>query len=393
MAGKNLGTGTITIVSTMTGFLNTSPTHVTYLIGSGGFKMAGAGVWASTTPGATVIPTADDPLTGFSLGGEGVWAEGPPAFEIEDEVAFLFCGPGTTGDPATAYPLQTVIEAEGGFLLGGAGVWAHLAPDLFADVLVGSGGFALGGAGLATDPGTIPAGTALVGTGGFKMGGHRAVPVEVAYPTDVSETVGRAVNFEMAGEGLPVCTYPESTVIETLGGFLALGGAGLCTSKMPPSMLIVTGESGFVLGGGIEELYEAWVLSGQAFEPSVFSGFNFNSFAHHLKQTFAAGEDGIYLLDGDTDDGETIHTGARIGPINFGSDREKRIRGIQFGNGGPNTQVRVRSESGVGVFIPERDDNRVVVSRDIQGREFTIDILDFQELSQFEAVPLRLARR
>jgi len=39
------------------------------------------------------------------------------------------------------------------------------------------------------------------------------------------------------------------------------------------------------------------------------------------------------------------------------------------------------------------DDNRVVVSRDIQGREFTVNSMDFEELSHCEIVPLRLARR
>jgi hypothetical protein len=211
----------------------------------------------------------------------------------------------------------------------------------------------------------------------------------------VDRVIEPRVAFEVGGEGVPVCTYPESAIIDSLGAFFALGGAGLCTGKMPLSTHIVTGEGGFVLAGPtLAEVFEAWVLSGQAFEPSVFSGFNFNSFAVHHGEAYAAGEDGVYLLGADHDAGETIHTGARIGPVNFGADREKRIRGIQYGQGGKNTRVRVQVKDGkTGIFEPKRDENRVVVSRDIQGREFTIDIMDFEELSHCEIVPLMLARR
>ena len=67
-----------------------------------------------------------------------------------------------------------------------------------------------------------------------------------------------------------------------------------------------------------------------------------------------------------------------------------------MGNCGSETVVKVMADNGdggEGIFTPDIDDNRVVVSRDIQGREFTIDIQDFQELSQFEATVLKLARR
>ena len=179
-----------------------------------------------------------------------------------------------------------------------------------------------------------------------------------------------AAAFEMGGEGIWGNTTPAVTVIVSAGAIFALGGAGLATTKFPP-IAVITGDAigGFVLAGATpQEVFEAWILSGQAFEPSCWSGFNFNSFAQHRGQTYAAGEDGNYLLGGENDAGETIHTGARIGPVDFRTDRNKRIRGIQYGQGGKNTRVRVESDEGnVGVFTPERDDNRVVVSRNIQG--------------------------
>jgi hypothetical protein len=99
-------------------------------------------------------------------------------------------------------------------------------------------------------------------------------------------------------------------------------------------------------------------------------------------------------LGGEHDAGEPIRSGIRLGPLNAGYDGEKRLRSIQFGSSGNDTSVRVRTdEGGEGVFKAERDSNRVVVSRDLQGREFTIDVNGFEEISQFEMNFLRLARR
>jgi hypothetical protein len=223
------------------------------------------------------------------------------------------------------------------------------------------------------------------------------VPVDVTYPTSVDRVIISSGGWEFCGdEGVWEESTPATTVIESGGAIFAIGGAGLATSRMPP-IAVITGDAigGFVLAGAdAVEVYEAWCLSGQAFEPSVFSGFNFNSFAVKGGQAYAAGAAGIYLLGADHDAGETIQSGIRIGPINAGFDGEKRLRSIQFGSGGNGTSVRVRTDDGgEGVFKPDRDSNRVVVSRDLQGREMQIDVMGFSEISQFELNFLRLARR
>jgi hypothetical protein len=207
--------------------------------------------------------------------------------------------------------------------------------------------------------------TALVATGGFTFGGSGALDS----PAPTVHAFAGTISYRLGGTSVAGIIYPSVTALVACGGYI-LGSPG----ELPG-------------------VFEAWVLSGQAFEPSIFSAFNFNSFAQRGAQTFAAGEEGIFLLGGDDDDGEVFHTGARIGPVNFGADRDKRMRGIQLGNCGADTKVRVATEDKEGVFTPDRDTNRVVVSRDIQGREFTIDLMDFQELSQFEATVLMLARR
>lgn len=378
---------------------------------TGGWAMGGAGVWGGSTPGGDTIPAIDAAtglptvsLTGFVFGGgttEPGVAEAVSTFPqtdviVTEEGGFVFCAPEVTGGAATTFPASEVIAPTGGFAFGGAGVWGQVAPsDLPSAVLVGTGGFVLAGSGFTLDPAVTPTATVLVGTGGWKMGGRRPDPVEVTYPGNYDRVIEETAAFEMGGEGLPTYTYPESTVIASLGAFFLLFGAGLCTSKMPPFTAIVTGEGGFVFGGAdAAEIYETFVLSGMAFEPSVFSGFNFNSFCEKGGVAYAAGAAGVYVLGGDHDAGEPINSGVRIGPINAGFDGEKRLRSIQFGSGGNGTSVRVRTDDGgEGVFKPDRDSNRVVVSRDLQGREMQIDVMGFSEISQFELNFLRLARR
>ena len=403
-----LGNATADAVSGITADLTIVVGPVPIVIGSGtgGWAMGGAGVWASSTPTDTEIPAPAEP-TGFYLGGGAAAGEAEvvstiPGVEaiVTEGAPFIFCGPGATGDAATIFPASETILAEAGFKFGGAGVWGQVSPeDLPSDVLVGSGGFVLSGSGFALDPGVVPTATEIISAGGWRLGGIRPDPIEVTYPDSVDRIIISSGGWTFGGdEGVWESSVPSVTVIESLGALYLLGGGGLATSK-PPPIAVITGDAlgGFVLGGGgladLAEVFEAWCLSGQAFEPSVWSGFNFNSFAVKGGQAYAAGNAGIYLLGADHDAGETIQSGVRIEKVNLGNDKEKRIRSIQFGSAGRETRVRVKSEEGEGVFVVDRDDNRVIVSRDIIGREFTIDLMDFEELSHCEITPLRLARR
>jgi hypothetical protein len=379
---------------------------------TGGWAMAGAGVWTSSTPASDTIPEIDAAtglpavsLTGFVFAGGTTEVGVPEAIStlpladeiVTEEGGFIFCAPEDTGGAATTFPSTTVIEAAGGLAFGGAGVWGQVAAaDLPSAVLVPTGGFVLSGSGFALDPAIIPTTTIIVPAGGWKFGGIRMVPVDVTYPTSEDRVLIGSGGWGFCGdEGVWESSLPATTIVVSDGAVFVVGGAGLATTRRPP-IAVITGDAlgGFVLAGAdTAEVYEAWCLSGQAFEPSVFSGFNFNSFAVHGGQAYAAGEDGIYLLDGDHDAGEPIQTGARVGPVNFGGADTKRLRGVAFGQGGKSTRVRVRTDEAEGVFAPDRDDDRVTVSRDLQGSEFTVDILNFEELSHMEIFPLRLARR
>ena len=141
-----------------------------------------------------------------------------------------------------------------------------------------------------------------------------------------------------------------------------------------------------------DDIYETWVLTGARGEPSIYANFPFNSYAKYRGQEFGAGPNGIYLLDGSDDAGEAVHTGIRIGPANFGTDREKRLRLVRCGGKTTGATVKVSNGNGSAGYYPVKD-GRAGISREIQGREITIDITDFETLDHLEIVPLVLHKR
>jgi hypothetical protein len=376
--------------------------------GIGGWALGGAGVWVSTIPGDTVIPAIDaatglptESLTGFVFAGgttEAGVEEVVSTFPLSDEIVteegggFVFCDPETTGGAATAFPATEVIEASGGFAFGGAGVWSQVAPgDLPSTVLVGSGGFVLSGSGLSLDPAITPTATVIVSTGGWKLGGIRMAPVDVTYPTSVDRVIISSGGFEFCGdEGVWEARTPGATIIVSKGAIFALGGAGLATTKSPP-IAVITGDGGFALGGTGWPAggSDTWVLSGNGFEPSLYSNFDFNAFAQFRGKYYGAGADGIFLLEGDTDDGDEIVSGVRIGPTNLGSANQKRLRTVSIGEQGNGARVRISTGDKEGVSDVVR--GHAFVARNLQGALFVIDILGFDEVSHIELVPLVLS--
>ena len=152
------------------------------------------------------------------------------------------------------------------------------------------------------------------------------------------------------------------------------------------------GLSGAELFPAQVEDYETWVLNDNGFAPAAYTNWKFNSYAQYRGQYYAAGDAGLFLLGGPDQDGAVIRSGVRIGKINFSTDRQKRLRAMKLGVTGDDVRVRLATEKGDEGFF-ELDGNQVPVSRNVQGREFTLDICDFQKLSFMEIIALILVGR
>ena len=307
------------------------------------------------------------------------------------------------GGPAAAVmgrPTHALISASGYISVGGPAK-AIFAPAISAKVVqVISGSIAVGGPATVLTQ-QLQGYLVVASQGGIQVGDRQAVTVIIGRPqTGVVEVLWGGI--EVGGQteisrSTPAASY--LVLAQALGedSGIKVGGATGPIAFIHPSIMRVI-ATGFIAVGGEpdlppDEVYDTYALNGNAYEPSIFSGWNFNSYAMFRGKAYGAGAAGLYFLEGADDDGEVIHTGARIGPINFGTTRDKRLRVLKLGPCGDDVQVKVSTERGQEGWFDVEDEGRVPVSRDIQGKNFTLDISDFTELSQAEMIPLVLVGR
>lgn len=138
------------------------------------------------------------------------------------------------------------------------------------------------------------------------------------------------------------------------------------------------------------EVWEAWAFSGPTFEPSVYSGFSFNSFAVSGGVTYAAREEGIYVLGATTDAGSVIHDGVILSTFMFGTMNRKRFRDLFFDISGTTPVIRGEA-GGAGVNLPIVN-AKVKFPRVLVGNKWTFLIADFDELGKMELFPIVLTR-
>ncbi|MDY6893819.1 MAG: hypothetical protein SVO01_00150 [Thermotogota bacterium] len=143
-----------------------------------------------------------------------------------------------------------------------------------------------------------------------------------------------------------------------------------------------------------DEVYECWVLSTPTFLPSVYSGFNFNSYTVFNNRIFAANSTGIYELTGDDDAGSDIHTGVQFQETDFGTAAKKRFRKGFLGVSGT-TPVMSMEETDTGTkrtyAISEKGE--VAAARDVVGKRWKLSVMDFDELDTIKLVPVVLTKR
>ena len=362
------------------------------VIGSGGIAAGGTGIVAFKTPGVKAVVG----VGGAILGGEGVIAfTTPPVLVLAGAAGVLVGGRGVI--VIGQLPVDAHVGS-GGVRVGGTGVIGFglpVSPPVYA--VVGVGGVVVGGTGVVNVE--LSPVLAVIGSGGVKVGEFR-VPeftvVKFIYPP-LAAIVGSG-GIEAGGTGViawsstpPVYAVPIPQVAAAAN--VVVGGAGVIVF-ISPQILQVIADGGVTVGGEpvSGDLYATYTLTGVRGEPSIYSGFDFNSYANYLGKSYGAGPDGIYLLEGEDDDGDEIHPGVKVGPVNFGTDREKRLRLLRCGGKTDGAQVKVSNGNGSAGYY-DVIDGRAGVSREVQGRELTVDITDFEILDHLEIVPLVLHKR
>ena len=143
------------------------------------------------------------------------------------------------------------------------------------------------------------------------------------------------------------------------------------------------------LGG---EVYECYVLNTPKFMPSMYSGFNFNSYCVFENRAFGANDTGIYELTGTTDAGSTIHTGAILSQTDFGARNEKRFRRAYLGISGSAPVMVFETEEGARQVYNINSEGKTVISHELKSRKWKLSIADFDELDTIKLIPVILSK-
>ena len=140
------------------------------------------------------------------------------------------------------------------------------------------------------------------------------------------------------------------------------------------------------------EVWETWVVNTNRFNISIYSGYEFNSYAVYNGVAYGCKADGIFKLSGTTDDESAFVSGIVLPQDNFGTTRKKRFRAAYFGlSGGVTPSLRVETDSGSTTYTIVNA--KANITRDRYGKRWILKVQDFDDLDFIELIPIVLARR
>jgi hypothetical protein len=154
-------------------------------------------------------------------------------------------------------------------------------------------------------------------------------------------------------------------------------------------------EDTFHFDGTIEltgEIWECWVLNTSKFMPSIYSGFNFNSYCVYEGKAFGANDMGIYELTGLTDVGAPIHTGVILSETDFGLSNQKRFRRGYLDISGDGPVMVFKTESSQQEVYEIDSDGKTIMSSDLKSKKWKISVADFDTLDHIKLIPVILTK-
>ena len=140
------------------------------------------------------------------------------------------------------------------------------------------------------------------------------------------------------------------------------------------------------------EVYECYVLNTPKFMPSMYSGFDFNSYCVFENRAFGANDAGIYELTGTTDAGATIHTGAILSQTDFGAPNQKRFRHGYLGISGTSPVMVFECEDGTRQAYSIDTKGHVVASSELKSKKWVLSIADYESLDTIKLLPIILTK-
>jgi hypothetical protein len=140
------------------------------------------------------------------------------------------------------------------------------------------------------------------------------------------------------------------------------------------------------------EVWECYVLNTPKFHPSMYSGFNFNSFCVFENRAFGANDTGIYELTGETDAGSPIHTGVILSKTNFGSPNQKRFRRGYLDISGTSPKMILETGDGQRQAYTIDEQGKMVASHELKSKKWILSVADFETLDSMKLIPVILTK-
>lgn len=154
----------------------------------------------------------------------------------------------------------------------------------------------------------------------------------------------------------------------------------------------------------LEQGAETWIVNAESGATSFYENFSFNSFGVSAGRLYGARSDGIYLLEGDTDDGAAIRASLSFGSTDFKTAQLKRMEYAYIGVASSGTMyLKVKVQGGAEyTYAARRSDDYMAVQRVDVGRGLRASFYEFElynsdgcdfELNTVEFLAAELTRR
>jgi hypothetical protein len=156
------------------------------------------------------------------------------------------------------------------------------------------------------------------------------------------------------------------------------------------------------------EMYVGWVLNAETNAPSQYTNYSFDSMCELGGRYYGVNSSGLFLLDGDDDDGAPIEASILTGQLDFGIPELKRVEEAYIGYSASGNLVLklIVSQSGTrteywyeanNLTPGEPTETKVTPGKGMRSRYFQFELTnkngaDF-EIDRIDLVPIALSRR
>lgn len=396
---------------------DSAPAHLDAALYSGGDSV--------TDPSIEGLAVGDgvlQPLQG--LGGVGTYAISSGVLQPLVSLSASFSGAAGVLQPLQGLASDYAYGGGGGVLplLTGLGLGSGLTPSyaICDGVLALLSGAASGlTGGLVSSSATLPAldGLASEGSYGESVGVFAPLTgwawalsdAEKSLLTMFSLSTASSVVAPAAGMVLVLKSNMTAASILTLdrAALLALMSAATATTPFTAAGQFALELLSSLQGGSIGALVGApsdvWVMNAETGGFTRYEGFDFNSYAKIGANYYGCKSDGIYRLDGDTDNGTPVQAVVSFGKQNFGTSALKRITNAYVGTSGEGRLfLKITADGQDYTYAARGSSDRLQQQRFDTGKGLCVSWLDLElynadgedfELASVEFVILPTSRR